>query len=181
MYVYFFGLCRYQLQVFEVAKKRNTIAVLETGAGKTMVPVMLIKAIGEAIKSNGHKKLIVFLAPIVHLVNQAWLFLFMKKLFPFCSFFNSFCPLMKYFSSIVEWKENFLVLIKYTCEPTCNVATWFIHILKQMGFLSAAIWVYKNHTNMEVGQYYGDMGVDNWSLEIWEREVNKNDVRLLLK
>ena len=34
---------------------------------------------------------------------------------------------------------------------------------------------------MEVGQYYGDMGVDNWSLEIWEREVNKNDVRLLLK
>ncbi|KAK4586860.1 hypothetical protein RGQ29_023862 [Quercus rubra] len=60
----------YQLQVFEVAKKRNTIAVLETGAGKTMVPVMLIKAIGEAIKSNGHKKLIVFLAPIVHLVNQ---------------------------------------------------------------------------------------------------------------
>ena len=57
--MYFFGLCRYQLQVFEVAKKRNTIAVLETGAGKTMVAVMLIKAIGEAIKSHGHKKLIV--------------------------------------------------------------------------------------------------------------------------
>ena len=79
MYVYFFGLCRYHLQVFEVAKKRNTIAVLETGAGKTMVAVTVIKAIGEAIKSNGHKKLIVFLAPTVHLVNQAY-FLFVLYL-----------------------------------------------------------------------------------------------------
>lgn len=88
----FFGLCRYQLQVFEVAKKRNTIAVLETGAGKTMVAVMLIKAIGEAIKSNGHKKLIVFLAPTVHLVNQAWFFFFFnnKNLFPFWYSFELF-------------------------------------------------------------------------------------------
>lgn len=62
--------------MFEVAKRRNTIAVLETGAGKTMIAVMLIKDIAQAIKSNGFKKLILFLAPTVHLVHQACFFKF---------------------------------------------------------------------------------------------------------
>lgn len=61
---------RYQSQVYEVARKRNTIAVMETGTGKTIIAVMLITEIGQAIKSSGDKKLIIFLAPTVHLVHQ---------------------------------------------------------------------------------------------------------------
>ncbi|KAK7395386.1 hypothetical protein VNO78_15942 [Psophocarpus tetragonolobus] len=60
----------YQTEVFQVAKLRNTIAVLDTGAGKTLIAVMLIKHISQNIKSTDENKLIIFLAPTVHLVNQ---------------------------------------------------------------------------------------------------------------
>ncbi|KAL2346622.1 hypothetical protein Fmac_000622 [Flemingia macrophylla] len=61
---------RYQIEVLEVARQRNTIAVLDTGSGKTLIAVMLLKEVGQAIKASGVKRLIVFMAPTVHLVNQ---------------------------------------------------------------------------------------------------------------
>lgn len=65
--------------MFEVAKRKNTIAVMDTGSGKTLIAIMLIKHIGQTIiRSKGEKKLIVFLAPTVHLVNQVC----SPKLFP---------------------------------------------------------------------------------------------------
>ncbi|RZR97336.1 hypothetical protein BHM03_00026506 [Ensete ventricosum] len=60
----------HQLAVYEVALRTNTIAVLETGSGKTMISVMLVKHFGEELKKRGDQRLILFLAPTVHLVVQ---------------------------------------------------------------------------------------------------------------
>ncbi|KAJ3021529.1 Dicer-like protein 1 [Thoreauomyces humboldtii] len=63
----------YQLDLFARAKNSNVIAVLETGAGKTLISVMLIKHMAEleaASKVDLKNRPSVFLVPMVPLVLQ---------------------------------------------------------------------------------------------------------------
>ncbi|XWS76792.1 hypothetical protein CRYUN_Cryun01aG0208300 [Craigia yunnanensis] len=61
---------QYQLDVLEQAKKKNTIAFLETGAGKTLIAVLLIKSICDDLQKQNRKMLSIFLVPKVPLVYQ---------------------------------------------------------------------------------------------------------------
>ncbi|PON97185.1 Helicase/UvrB, N-terminal [Trema orientale] len=61
---------QYQLDVLEQAKKKNTIAFLETGAGKTLIAVLLIKSLSNDLQKQNKKLLSVFLVPKVPLVYQ---------------------------------------------------------------------------------------------------------------
>ncbi|XP_017229455.1 endoribonuclease Dicer homolog 3 isoform X2 [Daucus carota subsp. sativus] len=61
---------KYQMEVFEAAKKGNTIAHSEIGAENSLIAVMLIEEIAKSVKLSGRKRLIIFLAPTVGLVHQ---------------------------------------------------------------------------------------------------------------
>lgn len=60
----------YQLEVLEQAKKTNTIAFLETGAGKTLIAILLMKSISSDLQRQNKKMLALFLVPKVPLVYQ---------------------------------------------------------------------------------------------------------------
>ncbi|CAA0826798.1 Endoribonuclease Dicer homolog 1 [Striga hermonthica] len=60
----------YQLEVLEHAKKRNTITFLETGAGKTLIAVLLMKSVSAELEKQNKKMRAVFLVPKVPLVYQ---------------------------------------------------------------------------------------------------------------
>ncbi|PKA46582.1 Endoribonuclease Dicer like 1 [Apostasia shenzhenica] len=61
---------QYQLEVLEQAKKKNTIAFLETGAGKTLIAVLLMKSLCAEMMKEHRKMLAIFLVPKVPLVYQ---------------------------------------------------------------------------------------------------------------
>ncbi|BAF26812.2 Os10g0485600 [Oryza sativa Japonica Group] len=59
------------VEVFEAALRGNTIAVLDTGSGKTMVAVMLAREHARRVRAGeAPRRIVVFLAPTVHLVHQ---------------------------------------------------------------------------------------------------------------
>ncbi|KAJ9171599.1 hypothetical protein P3X46_014942 [Hevea brasiliensis] len=61
---------QYQSDGLQQAKKRNTIAFLETGAGKTLIAILLIKSICNDLQRQNKKMLAVFLVPKAPLVYQ---------------------------------------------------------------------------------------------------------------
>lgn len=61
---------KYQLEVLEQAKVKNTIAFLETGAGKTLIAVLLMQSKYRSMHEQHEKMLAVFLVPKVPLVYQ---------------------------------------------------------------------------------------------------------------
>lgn len=65
-----FGSCSYQREAFKTALAKNTILLLKTGAGKTLVAVLLMKAIAKMLRLPGDKRVAVFIVPTVLLVQQ---------------------------------------------------------------------------------------------------------------
>jgi endoribonuclease Dicer len=103
---------RYQLEALERALAGNTLVFLETGAGKTLIAVLLLRRFAHRIRSSPPPSFAVFLVPTVVLVNQ------------------------------------------------------------QAG-------VIKEHTDLRVAQFYGDMGVDFWNADTWRGRIDGAEVLVM--
>ncbi|KAK4487898.1 hypothetical protein RD792_003636 [Penstemon davidsonii] len=101
----------YQLEALEKALKQNTIVFFETGTGKTLIAIMLLKSNAHLLR-NPSPYIAVFLVPTVVLVTQQ----------------------------------------------------------------GEAVAM---HTDLKVGKYYGELGVDFWDATTWEREKNEHEVLVM--
>lgn len=63
--------CSYQLEGLEKALKQNTIVFLETGSGKTLIAIMLLRSFAHQLRKPS-PFVAVFLVPQVVLVTQVW-------------------------------------------------------------------------------------------------------------
>lgn len=101
----------YQLEALEKAIKQNTIVYLETGSGKTLIAIMLLRSYAYLIRKPA-PFFAVFLVPTVVLVEQQ----------------------------------------------------------------SKAVMT---HTDLKVGKYWGDMGVDYWDAATWKQQVDEFEVLVM--
>uniref|UniRef100_A0A1J3CVJ0 Endoribonuclease Dicer-like protein 2 n=1 Tax=Noccaea caerulescens TaxID=107243 RepID=A0A1J3CVJ0_NOCCA len=101
----------YQVEALEKAIKQNTIVFLETGSGKTLIAIMLLR-------------------------SYAYLF---RKPSPCFSVF----------------------------------------LVPQVVLVSQQAKALKMHTDLKVGMYWGDMGVDFWDSSTWQQEVDKYEVLVM--
>lgn len=65
----FFDFDSYQLEALDAAIKQNTVVFLETGSGKTLIAVMLLRSYAYSIRKPS-PFYAVFLVPTVVLVQQ---------------------------------------------------------------------------------------------------------------
>uniref|UniRef100_A0A803L442 Uncharacterized protein n=1 Tax=Chenopodium quinoa TaxID=63459 RepID=A0A803L442_CHEQI len=102
----------YQLDALEKAMKQNTIVYLETGSGKTLIAVMLLRSYAYFLRRPTQSNIAVFLVPTVVLVKQQ--------------------------AEVIEL-----------------------------------------HTDLKVGKYWGDMGVDFWDAAIWQKQLDEYEVLVM--
>lgn len=101
----------YQLEALETALKQNTIVYLETGSGKTLIAIMLLRSYAYLLRKPS-PYIAVFLVPTVVLVTQ---------------------------------QGDALML----------------------------------HTDLKVGKYWGEMGVDYWDASTWQQQVDDHEVLVM--
>ncbi|GMH07608.1 hypothetical protein Nepgr_009448 [Nepenthes gracilis] len=102
----------YQIEALEKAIKQNTIVFLETGSGKTLIAIMLLRFYAHLLKKPSSPYIAIFLVPTVVLVTQ------------------------------------------------------------QAESISM-------HTDLKVGKYWGEMGVDFWDAATWKEQQNKHEVLVM--
>ncbi|KAJ3119787.1 hypothetical protein HK098_005132 [Nowakowskiella sp. JEL0407] len=94
----------YQLELIEIAKTRNTIVVMETGTGKTLIALQLMIHYAETCSKLGTKSLSVMIVPLVNLVHQQSQYIRKHSDLRVSQFSGGDLGLNKW--TISHWREN---------------------------------------------------------------------------
>lgn len=123
----------YQLELFERAKQENTIAVLDTGTGKTLIAVLLLRhTIDEELErraQNQSPRIAFFLAPFVNLVFQQHAVLESNLGHPSARIFGGLRPDLW---TKAQWMDVFNTNKAVVCTPDV------LKICLDQGFLTMA-------------------------------------------
>lgn len=101
-----FCVCSYQLEALDRAIRENTIVYLETGSGKTLIAIMLLRSYAYYLRKPS-PYISVFLVPKVVLVSQVC-----------CHFYDSFCIFVMHClmnKLCDDWKFTVLVFFVQLC------------------------------------------------------------------
>ncbi|KAI9598092.1 hypothetical protein BDF19DRAFT_411427 [Syncephalis fuscata] len=139
----------YQIEMFEHAKKSNIIAVLETGAGKTLISAMLIKYVLSKEYSN--------IAPS----NEQEVVEATVK--------TAEVPISV---SVTDNGDE-----QNQLQTTLRRVIMFI--VNHVSLVHQQALFMQQNTPYSVGEYHGGMGTDLWDADVWQGELAKNDVMVM--
>ncbi|CAI8608017.1 unnamed protein product [Vicia faba] len=73
-------------------------------------------------------------------------------------------------------RENTIVYAHHLRKPSPYIV---VFLVPKVVLVSQQATALRNHTDLKVGMYWGDMGVDFWDKATWENELGKHEVLVM--
>lgn len=139
---------------------------LETGSGKTLIAIMLLRRYSYLLRKPS-PFVAVFLVPQVVLVQQVYA----------CYLCQLQTPLSTLGIHIIT--HTFPPYLSLWLCLDCTLSISLTRAFSYYLYYQQADAI-KMHTDLKVGMYWGDMGVDFWDAKMWKQQIEEFEVGFLM-
>ncbi|XP_050727390.1 endoribonuclease Dicer-like isoform X4 [Eriocheir sinensis] len=151
----------YQLELYEHAKKQNSVLVLGTGSGKTFISILLIKELGH--------QACCFYVTFLHASN------------PFAALLQkSFYSSLSIWCSLYKCKSQSSTSSYSLIRSENENRKWTVFVVTTVPLVYQQGLAIQQHTPFNVGFYEGSRGVDGWGEKEWEEELKNHEVLVIV-